>query len=97
MTQPGLDIQRVTVDVNITHPFRGDLVVQVIAPNKQTATLFSRTGGSEDNFALSGQDISASFAVGSAASGQWQLFVQDFAPGDIGTVKSFALHITSSM
>ena len=29
----GLDIQRVTIDANITHTFRGDLIIQVIAPN----------------------------------------------------------------
>jgi hypothetical protein len=93
----GLDVQRVTVDVAIAHPFRGDLVVRVIAPSGQAATLFSRTGGGADDVTLTGQDISASFMVGSAASGIWRLFVQDLAPGDAGAIRAFTLHLTSTL
>jgi subtilisin-like proprotein convertase family protein len=96
VTPTGLDIQRVTVDTNITHTFRGDLVIQVIAPNGQTATLSNRAGGSADNFITTGQDITASFTAGSAASGTWQLFVRDLAAVDVGTINSFSLHITST-
>jgi len=92
----GNDVQRVTVDTNITHTFRGDLVIQVIAPNGQTATLSNRAGGSADNFIATGTDISASFTAGSASGGQWQLFVRDLAAVDVGTINSFALHITST-
>jgi subtilisin-like proprotein convertase family protein len=91
-----LDVQRVTVDVNITHTFRGDLVIQVIAPNGQTATLSNRVGSSADNFVATGLDITSSFTVGSAASGTWQLFVSDLAAIDVGSINSFALHITSN-
>jgi subtilisin-like proprotein convertase family protein len=96
VTPTGLDIQRVTVDTNITHTFRGDLVIQVIAPNGQVATLSNRAGGSADNFIATGTDITASFTAGSAASGTWQLFVRDLAAVDVGTINSFALHITST-
>ncbi|HEX7844053.1 MAG TPA: M36 family metallopeptidase [Kofleriaceae bacterium] len=96
VTPTGLDIQRVTVDTNITHTFRGDLVIQVIAPNGQTATLSNRAGGSADNFVATGLDITSSFTLGSAASGTWQLFVRDLAAVDVGTINSFALHITST-
>jgi subtilisin-like proprotein convertase family protein len=41
---------KVTVDVNITHTFRGDLVIQVISPSNQIATLSNRDGSSMDNF-----------------------------------------------
>jgi subtilisin-like proprotein convertase family protein/predicted small secreted protein len=92
----GLDIKGVTVDTNITHTFRGDLVIQVIAPNGQIATLSNRAGGSADNFIATGTDITASFTAGSAATGQWQLFVRDLAAVDVGTINSFALHVTST-
>jgi subtilisin-like proprotein convertase family protein len=96
VTPTGLDIQKVTVSVNITHPSRGDLVITVIAPNGQTATLSNRQGGQKDDFVVTNLDISASFTTGSPASGQWRLFVQDLARRRTGTINSFSLAITSS-
>jgi len=90
------DTLKVTVDVNITHTFRGDLVIQVIAPNGQTATLSNRAGSSADNFIATGLDISASFTTTANPSGQWRLFVRDLAAIDVGTINSFVLHITST-
>jgi extracellular elastinolytic metalloproteinase len=87
---------KVTVDANITHTFRGDLVIQVVAPNGQVATLSNRAGGSADNFVATGLDISASFTTTASPSGQWKLFVRDLAAVDVGTINSFALHITSN-
>ncbi|HEX2690701.1 MAG TPA: M36 family metallopeptidase [Kofleriaceae bacterium] len=96
-TSPGTDTLRVTVDVNITHTFRGDLVITVIAPNGQQSILSNRAGSSADNFIVTGQDISASFTSTANPAGQWRLLVQDLAAIDVGTINSFALHITSTM
>ncbi len=90
------DTLKVTVDVNITHTFRGDLVIQVISPSGQTATLSNRAGGSADNFVTTGLDISANFTSTTAPTGQWRLFVRDLARLDTGRINSFALHITST-
>jgi extracellular elastinolytic metalloproteinase len=90
------DTLKVTVDVNIRHTFRGDLVIQVISPTGQTATLSNRAGGNADNFTVTGLDISASFTSTSSPSGQWRLFVQDLARRNTGAITSFALHITST-
>jgi hypothetical protein len=87
---------KVTVDTNITHTFRGDLVIQVISPSGQTATLSNRAGGSADNFVATGLDISASFTSTTSPSGTWRLFVRDLAAVDVGRINSFALHITSN-
>jgi len=92
---PGLTVQHVTVDVNLTHTFRGDLIIQVIAPNGQISTLSNLAGGAADDFITTGQDISASFTVGSPATGVWRLFVRDLAGADIGTINLFRLSITS--
>jgi extracellular elastinolytic metalloproteinase len=88
-------ILAVTVDVNLTHTFRGDLVIQVIAPNGQTATLSNRAGGSADNFVVTGLGITGFIATASP-SGQWRLFVRDLAAIDIGRINSFVLHVTSN-
>jgi len=93
----GLDgTLKVTVDTNITHTFRGDLVIQVIGPGGQVATLSNRAGGSADNFIATGTDISATFPAAGSPSGTWQLFVRDLAAIDVGRINSFVLHITSN-
>ena len=92
----GLDIQKVTVSANITHTFRGDLVIQVVAPNGQVATLSNRAGGSADNFTATNRDITSAFTLGAPATGTWQLFVRDLAARDVGTINAFSLKITSS-
>jgi subtilisin-like proprotein convertase family protein len=66
-------VQNVLVSASITHTYRGDLVVQVIAPDGQVATLSNRAGGSADDFAVAGLDITSSFAPGTPrrARGSW--------------------------
>jgi subtilisin-like proprotein convertase family protein len=87
------DTLQVTVDVNITHTFLGNLVIQLIAPNGQMATLSDRQGNSADNFVVTGLDVSASFSTTTSPSGQWRLFVRDLAAFDVGAINSFTVHI----
>jgi subtilisin-like proprotein convertase family protein len=42
-----------------------------------------------------GLDIASSFP-NTAPTGQWRLLVRDTAAGDVGTVNTFNLHITST-
>jgi hypothetical protein len=88
------DLLRLTVDTNITHTFSGDLVVTLIAPNGAQAILSNRAGGATDNIVLSGLEVP--FPAGTPANGTWQLFVQDLAAVDVGTINSFVLHVTST-
>lgn len=92
----GLDIQRIAVSVDITHTYRGDLVIQLIAPDGKILTLSNRQGGSADNFVATKHEITSAFAPGTAASGTWQLFVRDVARLDVGTINSFSLTIMST-
>ena len=92
----GLNIQQVKVDVNITHPSRGNLIIQVVSPGGMTATLSNLAGGTTDNFVTTGQDITGSFTIGSSASGTWKLFVRDLVAGDVGTINTFRLTLKSS-
>jgi len=91
-----LDIVKLTVDYSITHTFRGDLVVQLIAPDGQVATLSNQIGGSIDNIVAADLDLTSLFAPGTVASGQWKLFVRDVAAADVGTINSFTIHLTST-
>ncbi|KOG19975.1 MULTISPECIES: proprotein convertase P-domain-containing protein, partial [Streptomyces] len=63
------------VGVDIVHTYRGDLVVDLIAPDGSVYSLSNRSGGSADN-------IQQTFTVNASsevANGAWKLRVQDKA------------------
>ena len=92
----GLALQKVLVSVDITHTYRGDLTIQLIAPSGEIATLADRAGGSADNFIVADLDVTSSFTPGSPASGPWKLFVSDTGIQDTGTINAFSLTITAT-
>ncbi|HSR97565.1 MAG TPA: M36 family metallopeptidase [Kofleriaceae bacterium] len=94
--RPGLVLQKVLVSVDITHTYRGDLTIQLIAPSGEIATLADRTGGSADNFIVADLDVTSSFTAGSSASGPWKLFVRDTGIQDTGTINAFSITITAT-
>lgn len=76
------------VDVDITHPFRGDLEIHLVAPDGtaylvKAASRFDRA----DDVKLS-KTIDAS---AEKAGGTWKLRVRDRYSGDSGTLRSWAL------
>jgi hypothetical protein len=91
----GLDVQFVQVSVNIKHTYRGDLIVQLISPNGQTATLTNHEGGSADDYIVTNLNVASSFTAGSLGAGTWKLFARDLAPLDVGTITAFSIKITS--
>jgi hypothetical protein len=97
VSSQSLRMRTVKVDVDITHTFRGDLVVQVIAPNGATATLSNRAGGAAHDFVVTGLDITSLFPAGSATPGTWKLFVRDLAGTDVGTINKFRLTVTTAI
>ncbi len=75
----------VTVDVNIVHPYIGDLVVDLIAPDNTVYPLHNRTGTSTDN-------IVKSYSVNVGAKsrvGTWKLRAKDLASQDTGYINSW--------
>jgi subtilisin-like proprotein convertase family protein len=86
----------VLVSVDITHKLSAGLVIQVVAPDGQTATLSSRQGVAAADFVATRVDSTRAFAPGSAASGTWQLVVRDLARLGATTLNAFSLTITST-
>ncbi|MET9629763.1 S8 family serine peptidase [Lentzea sp. NPDC006480] len=75
------------VGVDIIHTYRGDLVVDLIAPDGSVYSLSNKSGGSADN-------IQQTFTVNASsevANGVWKLRVQDVASQDIGYINSWKL------
>ena len=83
-----------SLSLNITHTFRGDLVVTLVAPDGTSFIVSNRAGGSADNIIISNQAITA--FNGHTAAGTWQLKVQDRAAADVGTLNSWSLTIVGN-
>ncbi|MCW5755110.1 MAG: proprotein convertase P-domain-containing protein [Phycisphaeraceae bacterium] len=94
-------ITDVDVEINITHTYRGDLIVELTSPMGTTVRLHNRTGGSADDivgtyddssFPPDGPGMLADFN-GQMAAGVWRLMVSDNASADQGTLNAWALKI----
>ncbi|TPQ22994.1 S8 family peptidase [Streptomyces sporangiiformans] len=76
------------VGVDITHTYRGDLVIDLIAPDG-TAYRLKASSGSD-----SADNVKTTYSVNASsetANGTWKLRVQDVAAQDTGTINSWKL------
>ncbi|MFE0920595.1 S8 family peptidase [Streptomyces nigra] len=76
------------VDVDITHTYRGDLVVDLVAPDGSAYRLKSSSGSD------SADDVRATYTVNAStetADGTWKLRVRDTAAQDTGRINSWSL------
>jgi len=87
VTEGGV-IGDLTVSVHITHTYRGDLAITLVAPNGAEKTLLDREGGSADDVNV---DLSIDDFDGADAAGTWQLRVSDRAGADTGTLNGWSL------
>ena len=80
----------VSVAVDVTHTYIGDLKIDLIAPDGTTKTVHNRSGGDND-------DIDQTYAPdfgGESIAGTWTLRVNDnYASADDGTLNSWTLTI----
>ncbi|MFF8935997.1 S8 family serine peptidase [Streptomyces paradoxus] len=75
------------VGVDITHTYRGDLVIDLVAPDGSAYRLKSAASDSADN-------VNTTYTVnasGEVANGTWKLRVQDTAAQDTGTLNGWKL------
>ena len=75
------------VAVNIVHTYKGDLKVDLIAPDGSLYVLHNRTGAGTDN-------IIQTFTVNLSSeplNGTWKLRVNDNAGGDVGYINSWSV------
>jgi subtilisin family serine protease/subtilisin-like proprotein convertase family protein len=80
------------VGVNITHTWRGDLIVKLRSPEGTEHTLHNRTGGSADDLV---QNWQLDNFNGESMQGDWTLLVSDNASLDTGTLNSWDLTLTA--
>jgi subtilisin-like proprotein convertase family protein len=75
------------VEVHIVHTYKGDLIVNLVAPDGTLYLLHNRTGSSTDN-------IDTTYTVNLSSevrTGTWKLRVQDAATADTGYINTWTL------
>ncbi len=75
------------VAVNIVHTYKGDLKVDLVAPDGSVYVLHNYAGGNADN-------INQTYTVnlsGEALNGTWNLRVNDNAANDVGYINSWSV------
>lgn len=82
----------VRVNVNISHTYRGDLVV-ALERGSQSYVLSNLAGGGDDDLIA---DFDVPAASGSDVRGTWTLRVSDRAGTDVGTLNAWTLDLTRS-
>ncbi len=91
------ELDRIEVDLDITHTYVGDLVVALVSPDDTRVFLRNRSGGSEDNiiktFTLANTS-NLEVLRGESINGDWRLEVSDLAGLDRGKLNRWSLKIT---
>ncbi|MBX9401984.1 proprotein convertase P-domain-containing protein [Lysobacter sp. BMK333-48F3] len=75
------------ISVNIVHPYKGDLIVDLIAPDGSVYNLHNRSGGSADN-------VTGTFTKNLSSeplNGTWKLRVADRAAQDVGKIDTWSV------
>jgi len=92
---PGTTVQTVEavqISVTATHPFTGDLAIELTSPSLTRSVL--KTG--DDGFGgpdLNGMVLLSNAFYGEPAAGNWTIKVVDVAPGDIGTLTNWKIRV----
>jgi subtilisin-like proprotein convertase family protein len=89
----GLEIDWVEVELNLTHPYRGDLVVSLISPSGIESRLIDRPGNRLDDGDNIVFKLSSTQHWGESSAGTWTLKIKDFGPTDVGILNSWKLHL----
>lgn len=99
---PACEVLDVSVDVNVTHSFRGDLSLELTSPAGTTVMLKANSptdsgvnviGNFPATLPVEGPGALSDFR-GQAGAGTWTLTIHDWYKGDTGTLNTWALHLT---
>jgi len=89
-------VRALKVGVDITHPFIGDLKVELLSPTGKVAVLHRRTGFWRDDLHLaldSNPPSPLAPLVGQPVAGAWSLRVSDNATRDVGSLDRWRIEI----
>jgi len=89
-------VRKLNVAVDITHPFIGDLKVELVSPTGKVVELHSRSGWWRDDLHLnldSNPPSRLQPLVGQPVAGAWLLRVSDNGAKDTGTLDRWRIEI----
>jgi subtilisin-like proprotein convertase family protein len=89
-------LSAISVTVDITHTYQGDLNIRLASPSGKTVVLHSDQGGSQDNLHLdlnSNDFEPLAELVGEAVDGRWSLNVADLLKDDVGRLDKWSVTI----
>ncbi|MCB0549797.1 MAG: proprotein convertase P-domain-containing protein [Phaeodactylibacter sp.] len=89
-------VKKVTLKVDIAHPFIGDLEVALRAPSGKAAVLHARKGGASDGLSTTYTSLDTpalQTLAGLPAKGEWAIRVRDLAFRDVGRLNRWALEL----
>ncbi|MBP7948532.1 MAG: S8 family serine peptidase [Verrucomicrobiales bacterium] len=90
-----LRVEHVTVAVDVTHPIRGQLAVDLTSPAGTVSRMaVRRTGDFGDDLVWT---MSTTHCRGESAAGTWTVKVADKAPGTTGTLNAVSLTLIGSV
>lgn len=88
-----LQIDFVEVELNLTHPYRGDLVVTLTSPNGTESVLVNRPSNGSDSGDNIVFTLSSTHHWGETSAGDWTLTVKDLAGEDVGFLNNWTLNL----
>lgn len=89
-------VREMTVSVDISHTYIGDLRVELFSPGGKSAILHSRLGGSRDDLVMTYNSMPPSALtamIGQTVHGYWVLRVTDVARRDVGKLNKWSLEV----
>ncbi len=92
-------VSNISVGLDITHTYRGDLLIALFAPDGKYVILKNPSADDTPNYKTTipvptPSDNPLSTLYGKPLKGTWTLYVQDTGPSDVGTLNSFSLNLT---
>lgn len=85
----GGTISQVLVSLQITHTYRGDLIVTLVSPSGTEVVLHQGDGGSADDLVILDRELAE--LNGETKNGRWTLKVVDRYAQDTGTLEGWSL------
>ena len=89
-------VEEIKIEVDVTHPWIGDLRIELTGPDDTTALVRERTGGRADDIDRTyrrSDTPELSRFIGKQAAGAWKLRVADLAGRDVGKLNRWGLVI----
>lgn len=88
-TDPGI-VKSIDVTVDVTHTYKGDLVVELVKDDGRSVVLHDRAGGSAHDLKTT---YTTTEFIGLPVAGTWTLKISDHAAIDIGTLNAWSLKV----